>query len=181
MKRNSFLRILIPVTQLPVEIDSIKGGVDSALINLLNGFAQCEIEVRVVSFSTEVSQETIKSFSEHIRIHYIPEGKFKFHLLNYWLNGPKLMRKQIDEFKPDLVHFQEGNSFFLIKPKEYPLSKTLITIHGFALEEAKRKKKTVVVEGHSIRGIDSESSYVELLGAVELLACIVQERSCVVS
>lgn len=141
MKRNSFLRILIPVTQLPVEIDSIKGGVHSALINLLNGFAQCEIEVRVVSFSREVAQETIIPFSEHIRIHYVPEGNFKFHLLNYWFNGPKLMRKQIDEFKPDLVHFQEGNSFFLIKPKEYPLSKTLITVHGFALEEAKRKKR----------------------------------------
>jgi glycosyltransferase involved in cell wall biosynthesis len=132
---------LIPITQLPVEIDSIKGGVHSALVNLLNGFSLCEIEVRVVSFSKEVSQETIIPFSEHIHIHYVPEGKFKFHLLNYWFNGPRLMTKQIDEFKPDLIHFQNGNSFFLIRPKTYPLSKILITVHGFALEEAKRKKK----------------------------------------
>jgi glycosyltransferase involved in cell wall biosynthesis len=135
------MRILIPITQLPVKLDNIKGGVHSALVNLLNGFALCEIKVRVLSFSREVSQETIIPFSENIQIHYVPEGNFKFHLLNYWFNGPKLMRKQIDEFKPDLVHFQEGNSFFLIKPKAYPLSKTLVTIHGFALEEAKRKKR----------------------------------------
>ena len=135
------MRILIPITQLPVKLDSIKGGVHSALVNLLSGFSKMEVEIRVVSFSKEVTEEVSFPFSDNINIHYVPEGKYGFHMINYWMNGPKLMRKQILDFNPDFIHFEEGNSFFLVKPREFPLQKTLITIHGFALEEAKRKTK----------------------------------------
>ena len=134
-------KIIITVPQLPLHLNSIKGGVHSALINLLNGFAQFPISIRVVSFSTEVSVEQVVSFSESIFIHYVPEGNSGSHLINYLRNGEKIMQKQIADFKPDLIHFQECNSFFLIKPFSFPRSKTLVTIHGFALEEAKRKKK----------------------------------------
>ena len=134
-------KIIITVPQLPLNIDSIKGGVHSALINLLNGFAQFPISIRVVSFSTEVQEEQIVSFSDSISIHYVPEGNSGSHLINYLKNGKKILQKQIADFKPDLIHFQESNSFFLIKPISIPKSKTLVTIHGFALEEAKRKKK----------------------------------------
>jgi glycosyltransferase involved in cell wall biosynthesis len=134
-------KIIITVPQLPLHLDSIKGGVHSALINLLNGFAQLPISIRVVSFSTEVNVEQIVSFSDSIFIHHVPEGNSGSHLINYLRNGKKIMQKQIADFKPDLIHFQECNSFFLIKPFSFPRSKTLVTIHGFALEEAKRKKK----------------------------------------
>jgi len=134
-------KIIITVPQLPLHLDSIKGGVHSALINLLNGFAQLPISIRVVSFTTEVNVEQIVSFSDSIFIHYVPEGNSRSHLINYLKNGKKIMQKQIADFKPDLIHFQECNSFFLIKPFSFPRSKTLVTIHGFALEEAKRKKK----------------------------------------
>ena len=134
-------KIIITVPQLPLNLDSIKGGVHSALINLLNGFAQFSISIRVVSFSTEVNVEQIVSFSQSIFIHYLPEGDSGSHLINYLKNGKNIMQKQIADFKPDLIHFQECNSFFLIKPSNFPRSKTLVTIHGFALEEAKRKKK----------------------------------------
>jgi glycosyltransferase involved in cell wall biosynthesis len=134
-------KIIITVPQLPLNLDSIKGGVHSALINLLNGFAQFPISIRVVAFSTEVNVEQIVSFSQSIFIHYLPEGDSGSHLINYLKNGKNIMQKQIADFKPDLIHFQECNSFFLIKPSSFPRSKTLVTIHGFALEEAKRKKK----------------------------------------
>lgn len=134
-------KIIITVPQLPLNLDSIKGGVHSALINLLNGFAQFPISIRVVSFSTEVNVEQIVSFSQSIFIHHVPEGDSGSHLINYLKNGKNIMQKQIADFKPDLIHFQECNSFFLIKPFSFPRSKTLVTIHGFALEEAKRKKK----------------------------------------
>lgn len=134
-------KIIITVPQLPLNLDSIKGGVHSALIDLLNGFSQLPISIRVVSFSTEVKDEEIVSFSNSINIHYVPEGNSGSHLINYLKNGKKIMQKQIADFKPDLIHFQECNSFFLIKPFSFPKSKTLVTIHGFALEEAKRKKK----------------------------------------
>lgn len=133
-------KIIITVPQLPLNLDSIKGGVHSALINLLNGFAQFPISIRVVSFSTEVNDEEIFSFSNSINIHYVPEGNSGSHLINYLKKGKKIMQKQIADFKPDLIHFQECNSFLLIKPFSFPKSKTLVTIHGFALEEAKRKK-----------------------------------------
>jgi len=135
------LKIIITVPQLPLNLDGIKGGVHSALINLLNGFAQFPISIRVVSFSTEVKEEKIVSFSNSISINYVPEGNSGSHLINYLKNGKAILQKQITDFKPDLIHFQSCNSFFLIKPFSFPNSKTFATIHGFALEEAKRKKK----------------------------------------
>jgi len=134
-------KIIITVPQLPLNLYSIKGGVHSALINLLNGLAQFPISIRVVSFSTEVNETQIVSFSKSISIHYVHEGNSGSHLINYLKNGKKIMQKQIADFKPDLIHFQECNSFLLINPYSYPKAKTLVTIHGFALEEAKRKKK----------------------------------------
>jgi glycosyltransferase involved in cell wall biosynthesis len=134
-------KIIITVPQLPLNLDSIKGGVHSALMNLLNGFAQYPISIRVVSFSNEVKAEQIVAFSQLIFIHYVPEGNSGSHLINYLKNGKKIMQKQIADFNPDIIHFQTCNSFFLIKPFSFPNSKTLATIHGFALEEAKRKKK----------------------------------------
>ena len=135
------LRILIPVPHLPLDTDQIRGGVHSALMNLLHGFRDLPVEISVVSFSKDVKTKQTVPFSNNINIHYYYEGDAGFHMINYWKNGPSIMQSAIDDFNPDIIHFQEGNSFFLIKPKTFPASKTLITIHGFALKEAKRKKK----------------------------------------
>jgi glycosyltransferase involved in cell wall biosynthesis len=134
-------RILIPVAQLPLDTDKIRGGVHSALMNLLHGLRDLPVEILVVSLSKEVQTRQIVSFSNNINIHYYFEGNAGFHIINYWKNGSRIMQSAINDFNPDIIHFQEGNSFLLIKPTTFPASKTLITVHGFALKEAHRKKK----------------------------------------
>jgi hypothetical protein len=110
-------RILIAVAQLPLDTNQIRGGVHSALMNLLCGFRDLQVNILVVSFSKEVSNKQVIHFSKNIDIHYYFEGDSGFHMINYWKNGPRIMQAAVDEFKPDVIHFQEGNSFFLIKPK----------------------------------------------------------------
>ena len=136
------MRVMILVPGLPLNMDNIKGGVHSAVKNLIRGFADLDIEVRVVSFSREVKPgEDVKSaITDKIEIHYPYEGPYPYHSLNYLLKGPNIIRKHIRDFNPDIIHYQEGSSFMFTRIKGLHKKKYLQTIHGMALAEAKRKK-----------------------------------------
>jgi glycosyltransferase involved in cell wall biosynthesis len=136
------MRVLIPVPELPIDLDKIKGGVHSALANLLKGFAMVEVQVRVISFTREVKQKRLVQHAPNIEISYVPEGPWPFHSLNYFINGPSIMKKEVSAFNPDIIHFEEGNSFLFTRLRGGLLGKKfLLTIHGMAYDEAKRKKK----------------------------------------
>ena len=135
------MRVLILVPGLPVHLNQIKGGVHSAVVNLLQGFSQLDVKVRALVFSREVEEETILFFADNVGIHYLPEGKYSYHSLNYLMHAPRMLRKQIKAFKPDIIHFEEGNSFLFAKIKGLEKTAYLQTIHGMSLEEAKRKKR----------------------------------------
>lgn len=135
------MKSIILIPQLPTNLEMIKGGTHSALINLLSGLAKKKIQVRVISFSKEVNQTTIIEYSNNINIFYEKEGSLPFHSLNYFFNGPGILKKHMDSFQPDVIHFQTGNSFFFVKRKLKNEKNILLTIHGMSLEEAKRKIK----------------------------------------
>ncbi|MCX6322611.1 MAG: glycosyltransferase family 4 protein [Sphingobacteriales bacterium] len=135
------MRILLLVPGLPLRLDQIKGGVHSAVVNLLQGFIQQDVKVRVLVFSREVNEETVSEFAENISIHYLPEGKYSYHSLNYLMHAPRILKKQIRVFKPDIIHFEEGNSFLFAKINGLYKTAYLQTIHGMSLLEVKRKKK----------------------------------------
>ena len=135
------MRILMCVPGLPVNIEKIKGGVHSATINLLKGFIELPVEIRVVVFSREVFKKSTYIYSNNINIVYFNEGLFSYHSLNYITTGPFIIKKQIKEFKPDIIHYQEGNSFMLTRLLGVNRLPIIQTIHGMSLEEAKRKNK----------------------------------------
>ncbi len=130
--------ILIP--GLPLNLDNIRGGVHSAVSNLLKGFANYDIDIRVVSFNREVTQDSIVVVTNRIEVHYSFEGSYNYHSLNYLLAGPSILKRHIKDFNPDILHFQEGSSFMLTRIKGVNGVKTLQTIHGMSFAEAKRKK-----------------------------------------
>ena len=131
------MRVLIPVIHFPVDLDNIKGGVHSALKNLLSGFSHKNITARVISFNNNAKNGQVVKFSENIDIVYVNEGPFPFHSLNYFFTGPFKLRKQIREFKPDLIHYEIGNAFLLTGILGLKKTPHLLTIHGIAVAEGK--------------------------------------------
>ena len=141
---NNFInRVIIAVPALPIDINRIKGGVHSALNNLLKGFENKNIQIRVISLTREVEKLKIIDYSPNIQIHYINEGSLPFHSLNYFFYGSRIMKKNILEFNPDIIHFEEGNTFLFNGILGLLNRKYLLTIHGMAFDEAKRKKKII--------------------------------------
>ena len=141
---NNFInRVIIAVPALPIDINRIKGGVHSALNNLLKGFENKNIQIRVISLTREVEKLKIIDYSPNIQIHYINEGSLPFHSLNYLFYGSRIMKKNILEFNPDIIHFEEGNTFLFNGILGLLNRKYLLTIHGMAFDEAKRKKKII--------------------------------------
>jgi glycosyltransferase involved in cell wall biosynthesis len=134
---------MILVPGFPLNMDNIKGGVHSAVSNLLKGFSNCDIKVRIVSFSREVTSEVRIPINENIEVLYSPEGPYPYHSMNYLIKGPGILKKHIREFNPDLIHFEEGSSFMFTKLFGISKKKTLLTIHGMSFAEAKRKKKLI--------------------------------------
>jgi len=60
------MKVLIIVPGFPINVEDIKGGVYSALSNLLIGFANANIAVRVVSFNREISEPLVTNYSHNI-------------------------------------------------------------------------------------------------------------------
>jgi glycosyltransferase involved in cell wall biosynthesis len=141
-KRNKKpMRVMILTPGLPLNLNHIKGGVHSAVRNLIKGFADFDIDVRVVSFSREVKEDQKIAVTDRIEVHYSYEGPYPYHSMNYLLHGPKILKQHIKDFNPDIIHFQEGSSFMFTRIKGLNKRKYLQTIHGMSFAEAKRKKK----------------------------------------
>jgi glycosyltransferase involved in cell wall biosynthesis len=135
------MRILITTIDLPENLDMIRGGVHAALRNLLTGFANTDATIRVLSFHQRNQPTKTVRFANNIELVYIREGWFSFHLLNFLFLGSRILRNQIRSFNPDLVHFQEGNAFLFTRMFGLLGRPLVLTIHGMAHDEARRKKR----------------------------------------
>ena len=133
------MRIIIIVPGFPLNPNDIKGGVHAAVSNLLHGFLSKDISVRVLSFNKEITSRQIINYSDSIEIVYEPEGPFPFHSLNYLFKGPSILKKNIREFNPDILHYQTGNTLLFTRLFGTYKRKSILTIHAFAFEELKTK------------------------------------------
>lgn len=133
------MRILIIVPDFPLDAELIKGGVSSALANLLKGFANYDISVRVITFNREISEVHVAELSKKIHVYYIPESKLP-HVFNFAFKGGKSIRNHIRQFRPSIVHY--GMSGYILLTKIFGLLNVIhiVTIHGIPFLEAKQKK-----------------------------------------
>ena len=133
------MKILFIIPGFPLDTENIKGGVASALSNLLQGFSKTEIKVRVISFNREVPKKCIVHFSENIDIYYIPESNLP-HFFNFIVDGTSEIKRQIQEFCPDLIHYAMSGYILLTKIFGLLNKVHLVTMHGVPFLEARQNK-----------------------------------------
>lgn len=143
------MKVLIIIPDFPENLGEIRGGVQSALANLLKGFAIVGLNARVITFSRAVEKEHKINYSATIEIVYYPESA-SFHLLNYMFRHSFLVKKQVKEYQPDLVHFAMGG--ICLATKIFGLNHTtqVVTIHGMSFLEARlikniREKMAILI------------------------------------
>lgn len=133
------MKVLILIPGLPANINDIKGGVNSALINLLIGFSKTVISVRVLSFNRDTASVRTAHFANNVEIYYIPESGLP-HIFNFASKGSGEVRKHIQDFNPDVVHFAMSGYILLTGLFGLRKKKSLVTIHGIAFKEARQKE-----------------------------------------
>jgi glycosyltransferase involved in cell wall biosynthesis len=147
------LRIMILVPGFPVQREKIKGGVHAAVQNLLLGFENLDVKLRLVSIDPDLQQDNLVVWNDRVEVQYCAIRKMPAKMLSYLLYGPAIVKRNIAAFKPDIIHYQIGGNFLLTR---FGVKKTvpyLLTIHGISLEEAKvnrsvKKKLTMYWNGY---------------------------------
>lgn len=128
------------VPALPLDTDKIQGGVHSAVINLLRGFTLIKgIQIRCVTFTREVTEEKLVRLADWVEIAYVPEGPFPLSSINYFLFCSFRLRRQIELFRADIVHFQIAGSLLTTRLFGLKARPQVLTIHGIPVEELKLK------------------------------------------
>lgn len=130
------MRVLIVIPDFPENLNNIKGGVQSALANLLKGFSIIGVNVRVITFCRTIDKEYTIKYSSTIEIVYCTEGSH-FHLFNYLFKNSFDVRKHVRLFNPDIVHFSMGGICLITKVFGLYQKKQLVTIHGMSFLEAR--------------------------------------------
>jgi glycosyltransferase involved in cell wall biosynthesis len=120
---------------LPTDLQSVIGGVQSAILNLFAGFSQLEnIEVTHLSFNQGLPDRKVVDYSSNVKIIFLP-FKASFQLVDYVVNYP-ILKGLIAEEKPDIIHIQESEPH-LLRFIVFPRSTIVVTQHGIMREEMK--------------------------------------------
>ncbi|MCF1714790.1 glycosyltransferase family 4 protein [Flavihumibacter sp. RY-1] len=135
------LKVMIVVPNMSTQLETITGGVHSAVMNLLRGFAALgNPEVMLVSINESLKEPVEIQFASNVRIYYLPEGPFPSSSLNYFFVSTGRLRKLIKSFQPDLVHYQIGGTLLFTRWASMFSLPHLITIHGIPWAELKIAK-----------------------------------------
>jgi len=138
MKESSRKIKVIMVGGIPVDFQSVKGGVEAVILNLLAGFSNIDdVEVTHVAFDKDCKQGRIVNFSKNVKVHFVPYQS-RFPLLDYLINQ-KILRKIIRDAQPDIIHIQESEPH-LLRFLNYPKKNIVVTQHGIMEEELKYAK-----------------------------------------
>jgi len=133
------MKILI-IGTIPQDLTKVKGGVQSVIVNLLEGMKSIPgIEVSVFSLNKEIEKPSSLQFSSQIKIFYFPFGRIKSVKLGMLFHGRRQLRQFINQAQPDLIHFQGSGSLLLLS-LGLDEKKVIITSHGILGEELKHQK-----------------------------------------
>jgi glycosyltransferase involved in cell wall biosynthesis len=144
---------MIVVPGFPLEKAQIRGGVHAAVLNLLEGFSELNVLVRLVSIDPSLQKSQVQEWNDRISIHYCAIRKMPAKIFSYLLFGPGIMKEQLNNFQPDILHYQIGGNFLLTKARVKVGIPCVLTIHGISLEEARvnkslKKKLTMYWNGY---------------------------------
>lgn len=130
----SKLKVMM-VGALPLDLKSVKGGVEAAILNLFSGFSHLnDVEVVHLSFIPTQSIQLEIHYSSNVRICFIP-FKSRLRLFDYYANR-KVVNRIIAEEKPDIIHIQESEPH-LLRFVGLKKDNVVVTQHGIMREELK--------------------------------------------
>jgi glycosyltransferase involved in cell wall biosynthesis len=133
-------KIVICTINLTTNLNQVNGGVDSAIINLLDGLSKFpKKSIYVISFTKAKSK--IVRYKSNIILIYINFNFFKSSKLSFVCKAPFLFRKLINKIQPDIIHYQLHGIFLIIRLflKKHKFQE-LNTFHGIYHLEAKINK-----------------------------------------
>jgi len=134
-------KIVICTINLTTNLNQVTGGVDSAIINLLDGLSKFpKKRIYVISFTK--SKSKIVRYKSNVIIIYIKFNFFKSSKLSFVCKAPFLFRKLISKIQPDIIHYQLHGIFLIIrlflKNNKF---KEINTFHGIYHLEANINKE----------------------------------------
>jgi glycosyltransferase involved in cell wall biosynthesis len=126
---------VLMISSLPINLNSIQGGVDAVVVNLLKGFGYFpEVKILVLSLGKSDYRKTVK-YSDNITIEFLTrKSQFGGNLFNYFFQARKDVQDYIRKFNPDIVHMQ-GASPILFCLLGLNKRNLVITQHGIMAEE----------------------------------------------
>ena len=128
---------VLMIGNIPVDMQSAKGGVESAILNLIDGFKKMsDIQLKIVSFKNKAGSPTSFNFSKNIEIYQLPVPGVE--LLSILFTERKYIKRIIKDFRPDLIHFQ-GSGPHLLSLIGIGRSNIVVTLHGVLREEMKHQ------------------------------------------
>jgi glycosyltransferase involved in cell wall biosynthesis len=126
---------VLMVGALPLDLKSVKGGVEAAILNLFSGFSHLnDVEVVHLSFLPGHSIPLVVHYAPNVRICFLP-FRSRFRLVDYFVNM-KALKKIISEETPDIIHIQESEPH-LLRFLRLPKCNIIVTQHGIMREELK--------------------------------------------
>lgn len=137
MKKTRTIKVLM-IAKIPPDMISVKGGVESALLNLLIGFQPLtNIILHVLSFRDDIQLDFTQVLSENITVHFIHKKKTGLKgLFSILVFERNIINDLFENLGCDLVHFQDSGPH-LLALKGFDRSKVIITVHGVFKEELK--------------------------------------------
>ena len=167
------LKIVI-LGYLPTGMDSVKGGVEAVIKNLLNGFTSKEIEIHVFSLEKMRKEQEIIKYSKNITIHHFPFGRIKSIKFEMLRHGRKVLKIFLSEIKPDLIHVQgNGSNLLLLKGLNY--SQVVITPHASLKDEIQNIKNIKWKINHFIN-IWIERKYLAKIKYIIFISKFIQDE-----
>ena len=125
------MRILI-VSKLPLDTGNIKGGVEAATINLLDGFLLLDDDIEVRVLSLHKYPNATAYYKNSILISYASVSPV--YMCNY-----NKIKNIIDNYKPDVIHIQGGGPH-LLNYMLFNKNNIVITQHGVLAHEYNTKE-----------------------------------------
>lgn len=130
------LNILL-IASIPFHFENVKGGVESAVVNLITGFVLVKnIQVHVLSIRPDIKQPIEVVYSNNITIYYFPYGKINNPLIEYAGNSRRIVTQMVKRINPDLIHYQCIDPGLMSVNTKF-FYKLVATQHGIISEEKK--------------------------------------------
>jgi hypothetical protein len=108
----SRLKILM-FCDIPINLNDVKRGVQSAFVNLIKGFRKrSDIDVAVLSMKKEQKLLSTIDYAQNIKIYQVPLKYPNLILLDYLLNR-KTLFNIISKEEPDIIHIQGASPHLL--------------------------------------------------------------------